>query len=402
MTDKKFTNYTFEELVHDHEFVQIVLSISTPKEWHDFLEANKDSKETIQKAKRFIDIFHIEEEQLNPEKQQELWLKIRDFNKSNVHKNKTIRLKRIIQIAASFLVIISLSSIVYLNFHNRGNQYIFSKLDDNSPFESTLLKLANGEKIEVQKDESNITILGDQAVQIDNDTVYRNQTEATSTKEELALNELVVPYGKKTTLVLSDGTKVWLNAGTKFAFPQKFIGKKRKVFLDGEAYFEVAKNKEQPFVVSSKNLNIEVLGTKFNVNSYSADKKNETVLLEGSIMIWNDNKLIKDKVKMSPNQKVTYDEADKELIVKSEPDAKNSIAWIEGWYKFSNENLEQVFAKIGRYYNVTFQYDRVKIQSALPISGKLDLQESFDEVMLTLSKVAQINYEIEGNKVLVN
>lgn len=402
MTKRKYIDYTFEELIHDQEFVETIQNLSNEKDWHEFLEIHKDSKENIINAKKFISLFWIKKEQLNADKKHDLWLNIRDFNKAHKIENKTIQFRRFIRIAASVLIIVSLSSILYLSLNNRGSQYLFSEASNTTNTKNTVLTLSNGEKIEVKKEMSNISVLENEGVQIDNDTILNVPTATSSKNNELALNELVIPFGKKTMLELSDGTKVWLNAGTRFAFPQEFTGKKRMVFLDGEGYFEVAKNKEQPFIVSSKNMNVEVLGTIFNMNSYSSDEVCETVLLEGTVNVWNDNKLIKEKVRMSPNQKATFDASIKEMTVEPEPDAKNYIAWIDGWYKFENESLEQVFMKIGRYYNVTFQYDKIKIQNALPISGKLDLKESFKEVMLTLSKVAQIEYKIEGRNIIIN
>ncbi|WP_321347435.1 FecR domain-containing protein [uncultured Draconibacterium sp.] len=402
MTKKKYTNYTFEELIHDQEFVEAIQNITTEKEWRKFLELNEDSKENILKAKKFIALFWINNEQLASDKKHELWLKIRDFNKTYATRNKTIQFKRLIRIAATVLIVISFSSILYLSLYNKRNQYAFSETNNRMNTENTVLTLTSGERIEINKEEAKIAVLDDETVQIDNDTIQKNELVAASSENEFILNELVVPFGKKTTLVLNDGTKVWLNAGTKFAFPQKFIGKKRKVYIDGEGYFEVAKDKEQPFIVSSEKINVEVLGTKFNMNSYSEDEQSETVLLEGSVVVWSDSKLIRDKITMSPNQKVTYDLTDKTLNVVSEPDAGDYIAWIDGWYKFSNESLEQVLIKVGRFYNITFHYDNVEIQKALPISGKLYLKESFDEVMLTLSKVANIEFEIKGNNVIIN
>ncbi len=344
----------------------------------------------------------MEEGQVAPGEKHKLWIKIRDFNRAYANENKTIRIKRAIRVAASVLIVVSLSCTLYLKLHVTEKQYTFSASNKNLGTGNTVLTFGNGERIEIDKKESMIAVLDHQSVQVDNDTIKKTKTQTAYPEKESAMNELLVPYGKKTTLVLDDGTKVWLNAGTKFAFPQKFTGKKRMVYLDGEGYFEVAENQSRPFVVSSTNINVEVLGTKFNMNSYSTDEQNETVLLEGSVVVWSEGKLIKDKVKISPNQRVVFSINDKNLNVLQEPDAGDYIAWIDGWYKFSNENLEQVLTKIGRYYNVAFKYDKTKILNALPISGKLDLKESFGEVMLTLSKVAKIEYEIDGGKVIIN
>ena len=401
MTKRKYIDYTYEDLIHDQEFVETIQNISTEKEWHEFLEIHADSKDNIRKAKKFISLFRIKQEQINADVKRNLWINIREYNRTFKKESKSIQFKRIFKYAASLLLIISLSSIFYFSFFNQNDEYIFSESNIKRNAENTILTLANGKKIVAEKEQSNITVLKNEGVVID-ETLHDYESAVSSSDKELPLNELVIPFGKKIKLVLSDGTKVWLNAGTRFAFPQEFAGKKREVYLDGEGYFEVAKNAKQPFIVSSRNMNVEVLGTKFNMSSYSSDDLCETVLLEGSVNVWNDNKFFKDKVQMVPNQKATLNATEKEIKVVPEPDVQKYIAWTDGLYRFDNESLEQVLTKLGRYYNITFSYDNDKIKSALPISGKLDLQDSFDEVMRTLSKVAQIEYKIEGQNVIIN
>jgi ferric-dicitrate binding protein FerR (iron transport regulator) len=200
---------------------------------------------------------------------------------------------------------------------------------------------------------------------------------------------------------LADGTKVWLNAGSHFAFPQEFDEQKREVFLEGEAYFEVAKNKNKPFIVSTQTIEVEVFGTKFNLSAYQSDNFSETVLLEGSVSVQSKGKLFNDKTTLTPNQKAIYRSDKNELIRSAVPDAELHISWINGWYQFSNESLVVVMAKIERYYNVKLQYDQKIESKALPVSGKLDLTKSLNEAMTVLSKVAKINFQISGDKVII-
>jgi hypothetical protein len=403
MTKKKYINYTVEELIHDQEFVEKVKSIQSEKEWLKFLKDNKESKEKILQARNIISMFKVDDGKLEAKTKHELWLSISNFNKSFKQTRNVIQFRNIVKIAASVLVVIAVGSLLYLNSIKNENSYTFSELKNTIDPKNPVLILANGEKIEVQEDNSEITILENQdAVQINSDTIYRNNSVNASYEKEIHLNELVIPFGKKSMVVLCDGTKVWLNAGSRFAFPQKFTGKNRTVFLDGEGYFEVTENKKLPFIVSSRNINIEVLGTKFNVSTYSSDDFCEAVLLKGSINIWSKNRFLKDKTRMFPNQRVTYDIVKKEMVVKPEPEVEDYIAWVKGWYKFSNENLEQVLNKLERYYNVKFQYNKKSVKDVLPISGKLDLKESFDDVMRAFAKVAEIDYKIEGENIIIN
>lgn len=403
MTFKKFTDFTFEELINSQEFISTIQNISSESEWIKFLEFNDESKEVIIQARKFILLFEIKEIHLDADKKHELWLKIRDFKSTNDIAVKKIYLRTVLKIAASVLVILSLSGILYYSLNNSETPFSFTETVNNTDSGNSILLITNGDKIEVQKEESKITMLGNQeGIQVNDDTIRSNNLNNTLSDKEQPLNELIVPYGKKTMLTLIDGTKVWLNAGSKFAFPQKFTGKKRIVFLDGEGYFEVAKNEKQPFIVSSKNINVEVLGTKFNVNSYNSDNSSETILLEGKVNVWSENKFIKEKTQLSPNQKAIYSVTTKEIAVETALDAKNYIAWIDGWYRFSNEKLEHVLIKLERYYNVDIQYNQDKINTAKPISGKLDLKESCVDVIKILANVAEIEYKIEGEKIIIN
>ena len=297
--------------------------------------------------------------------------------------------------AASVIIIFAIGSLLRSKLQLHESPYRFS---ESSGTENSVLILPGGEKVDLKKTDSELAVLNDQeAIQIDQDSIVK--ADIADTKE--AMNEMIIPFGKKSKLTLADGTIVWLNAGSRFAFPQKFEGSKREVFLDGEAYFEVAKNKEQPFIVHSNDFQIEVLGTKFNVCGYSSDNYSEALLLEGSVNIRVKGRLFKDELLMSPNQKATWSKERKEISLHSEPSPELSIAWVKGWYEFSDENLEQVLTKIERYYNVKFQYNPAFISRALPVSGKLDLKESIGEVMTVISEVAKIDYQIAGDNLII-
>jgi ferric-dicitrate binding protein FerR (iron transport regulator) len=143
------------------------------------------------------------------------------------------------------------------------------------------------------------------------------------------------------------------------------------------------------------------LGTKFNLSAYQSDNFSETVLLEGAVNVLDNRKLFKAKLELKPNQKATYYTDKKELIRSEAPDAEMQISWINGWYKFSNQNLIAVLDKLERYYNIRFVHNSTLESKAFPISGKLDLKGSINEVMAVLSKVAKINYQIKENEIII-
>ncbi len=402
MTEKKFKDYSVEDLLHDQEFVSYVKSINTSEDWERFLQSHPESVNNMIEARQIIQLFQTNDGTLSYQRKNKLWKKIRRFDNEFSKKSYGFKLRSFAKVAASFLILLSLGGLIYHHFYRIEKQYQFSESKINLKTDNPLLVLSNGETVELKKTESKIEVLkGQDAIKVNNDQIVDNHPSNDKTTLEVKYNEVIIPFGKKSKLVLEDGTTVWLNAGSHFAFPPKFIGKNREVFLDGEAYFEVAKDVTKPFLISTGDIKIEVVGTKFNLTAYSSDNLSETVLLEGGVNIWDNGKLFKDKISMSPNQKVTYSKSGKDFILEPEMDPGLYIAWVDGWYPFKNESLEKVFLKLERYYNIRFEYDQKIISRVLPVSGKLDLKDSLDEVMSVLSKVAKFNYQISGNSVIM-
>lgn len=402
MTENKYICYSVEDLLHDQEFVSSVNSMNTSEDWAQFLQSHCESGNNMIEARKIIQLFQTNEGTLAYERKNKLWKNISRFNDEFSRNSKRFKLRTFAKVAASLLILFSLGSLIYQHFNRIENQFQFSESRNDLKTANPLLVLSSGKTVELKKTESKIEVLkGQDAIQINNDQIVENQASNDKTIIESKLNEVIIPFGKKSKLILEDGTTVWLNAGSRFAFPQKFNEKKREVFLDGEAYFEVAKNVKSPFLISTGDIKIEVVGTKFNVSGYSSDNLTETVLLEGRVNIWDNDKLFEDKIMMVPNQKATYSKIGKEIVLEAEMDPGFYIAWTEGWYQFTNESLEKVFIKLERYNNIRFKYDPKIISGLLPVSGKLDLKDSLDEVMAVLSKVAKFKYQISGNSVII-
>lgn len=402
MKENKYTGCSVEELLHNTEFVSEIKQISSPEEWEHFLRIHHESKTNILHARELIQLFQTSEGNLDQERRNLLWSNIQGFNIKKTRSNKRIELKIFARIAASILIVISLGGLLYQYFNQEEIQYQFSESQNVSKNENSVLVLSNGKTFELGENEAKVTVLkGQDAIQINNEQIIENQTYIDQTTNASKLNEVIVPYCKKSKLILEDGTTVWLNAGSRFAFPSKFLGNRREVVLDGEACFEVAKNSQNPFIVSTGDINIEVTGTKFNICAYRSDNLTEAVLLEGSINIWDNGRFITDKISMVPNQKATYNKTGKDIVLKPELDPASYIAWVDGWYPFANEDIAHVLKKLERHYNITFECNEATKTRILPVSGKLDLKESLNEVLAVLSKVAKFDYQISGEIVTI-
>lgn len=199
---------------------------------------------------------------------------------------------------------------------------------------------------------------------------------------EIADNKLYVPAGQRVKLTLQDGTDVWLNSQTTLTYPAVFSDNERRVSVQGEAFFDVAKNPDKPFIVSSQGIEIKVLGTKFNVHSYPGEKDIRTSLIEGSLQVYfngNDNK----SIIMKPDEQVTIKNGTMQTGSIPHPDY---FLWRDGIYSFENELLIDILRKLQLYYDVKII---VKDPSIFKweYTGKFRQRDGIDEILRMLQRI---------------
>ncbi|MFW2376749.1 MAG: FecR family protein, partial [Cellulophaga baltica] len=262
------------------------------------------------------------------------------------------------------------------------------------------LKLGSGETKAIDETESNkiFNKKGEVvAVQKGNSILY-NYSE---NKELLAveINEIYVPYGKRMEVVLSDGTRVYLNSGSKLTYPTFFNkDKKRIVELKGEAYFNVAKkDSNNRFVVNTKNFETTVLGTEFNISSYDNDVSNDVVLVEGAVSI-SSSADGDAEFFLAPGEQFNYTTNAPGSVVSV--DVQSHIAWLDGVLVFENESFDVIVKKLERFYNVSIEnnYDTLLNEK---FTGQFDL-ESIEDVLTTFKNTMPFKFEINNQKVVIN
>ncbi|CAM3534358.1 FecR family protein [Flavobacterium chungbukense] len=217
---------------------------------------------------------------------------------------------------------------------------------------------------------------------------------------EVLYHTLTVPYGKTFKLKLSDGTLVNLNSGTTLRYPEQFgINGKRNVYLTGEAFFDVAKDKQHPFIVHSDEVDIEVLGTKFNVNAYPEEKTVSSVLVEGSIqMSEKDNPL--NAVLLKPNQMAVWQNDSKKIVTKT-VDPAFYEAWTLGEITFKNTPFSSIAKIIERTYDVEIINENA-VLAKQNFTGSIKISESSVENILELLKRdTPFNYSIKQNTITI-
>ena len=207
------------------------------------------------------------------------------------------------------------------------------------------------------------------------------------------MNRLVIPRGGEFNLTLSDGTHVWLNAETELRYPVQFNGKERVVYLKGEAYFEVSKNKEKPFLVQVDDMSVKVYGTEFNVNTYN---NIETVLVTGSVSMNQGGK----EVLLKPNQKGVFDQVSGKITV-ADVDVLAYVSWKNGDFIFRNESLNSIMDKLSRWYGLEVLYQDARLQN-VRLSGNLKRYKDVRELFVSFEKISDARFKVQGNKVIVS
>jgi len=217
---------------------------------------------------------------------------------------------------------------------------------------------------------------------------YLNQSNSSNQLASNTFREIYTKPGTRTQIDLPDGTRVWLNDGTTFRYPERFTGSRREVFVDGEAYFEVKSNPENPFVVSNPMMNTVVTGTHFNLNAYSADKYFEATLIEGKIHLENTNK----NLVMKPGEQVQFD-SKLEKIVQKTVDPQDAAGWVDGKLIFKDEKLGTAIKKLARWYNVEIILTDPEINNYLMTATIQD--EKLDQSLKLIALALPVRFEFK-------
>ena len=205
-----------------------------------------------------------------------------------------------------------------------------------------------------------------------------------------------IPKGGEYELILPDGTHVWINSDSELSFPTQFDSTRREVFLTGEAYFSVTKDKEKPFIVKvNEDIEIKVLGTQFNVQAYQDENTIETTLCEGSVNVSDG----KQKVTLTPSLQAVYSKSTKNLITRK-VDTRLYSSWKDGLFVFENKPLEEIMTPLPRWYNIHVFYANQAVKT-YHFTGDLERYGDFRKTLGMIEKATSIRFVINGNNIMV-
>ncbi|NJB70913.1 hypothetical protein GGR42_001375 [Saonia flava] len=225
---------------------------------------------------------------------------------------------------------------------------------------------------------------------------------STVQSKKLVFNTLKVPYGKKFKVVLADGTKVHLNSGTSLKYPIGFInGKNREVFLNGEAYFDVAKDAKNPFIVHTNEVNVRVVGTQFVISSYPEDTNINTVLVEGSVGLFKKGEefSVESASMLDPGHKATWNKVEKNISIE-EVNTSDYTEWMNGKVVFNHMAFKDILKKLERHYDVSITNYNKQLDEE-QFTASFDT-ETIEEVLSAFNINYSIDYQINDNEILIN
>ena len=251
-----------------------------------------------------------------------------------------------------------------------------------------VVDISNVEQDEVKLDKGTKLYSGNRLEYVRPDSLH---------KKELEFNQLIIPKGTFYHLVLSDGTKVWLNADSKIKYPVSFGKDKREVSLHGEGYFEVAKDSTRPFIVSTDKMDVKVLGTTFDVNTYEDEGKSFVVLVEGLVEVSagkGESRIITPGHMAEVNM---YDVQAKIQVLKC--DTEHYVAWKIGNFSFRNASLTEILKRVSRYYDVTVIREQVFEEEYY--TGDVSSDVSLESLLAVIESSTSVSFKVERKIVYV-
>ena len=374
----------YSDFLENREFIQWRLERTKNQDdfWFSFIKENPNLTEEFQKAIKIFDNVRINER--NYTDTDILYQKIQQ----SISNNRKSRYRIVHYMSAAAVALLLIIGTLFYNKEFTPSAIITEQIiGENQPSED--VKLFVGGDV--------ITL--DQDTEIEQADGLMTYTDSTNTKkiiktEAVQMNKLIVPNGKRSSLILADGSKIWVNSGTEVEFPSKFNKSTRDIYVDGEIYIDVSKSKKQPFIVHTATFEVEVFGTRFNVSAYGDDEETSVVLVEGSVQINTPN----NSIKMLPNEMVKLSAGN---ISKKTIDVTLYTSWVKGVFIFDGTPISEVLKKVGRYYNISF-YEPANF-SDKRITGKLFLSENIDDVLSSISLLTSTTYIRENNTIkLIN
>ncbi|WP_075965965.1 FecR family protein [Parabacteroides massiliensis] len=398
---KDYTKYKADELLNDDYFLlsELYPTEKDRKFWNQLQQADSVLAGEIESARLFLkDIKRISN---NPillvDEEKELWKRIQITNALyDKHKKKNRFLKIAVSIAASLLIILT------YGWHTLYNQkqvinyeaMISTIPQTDNPSENVQLVLSKEKKISIEGKDIQLEYTKEGNININSEKTITKKEERKDDKIQ-TFNQLIVPIGKRSSITFTDGSQIWVNAGSRVIYPAQFTVDSREIFIEGEIYLDIVHDTKRPFIVKTRKMEIRDLGTQFGVSAYDNEANSHVVLVEGKVEIETKGER---KSTLNPNQLFLYNNKNNEKSV-HQVNTQDYVAWKDGYYQFNHQKLDIVLEKLCKYYGIKIHWDE-KIHE-LTCSGKLDLKENPEKVLNALQNAAPIKVEKIDDQIFI-
>ncbi len=377
---ENFRLYTTDDFILDEEFREIVRESDSIDQLKELLENLPEKRAEIELAAEVLRGLQVKAFQQSDVRKKELWQLINQSQKSKVR-------FLYFRVAASLLLLLGIGSAIYYSTLPKQMDKVAVAIQPSS-VNATLI-LADGKRVSIGAKQSKVKYSADGSGIMVNDSSSIAQS-----AESNGLNQMIVPFGKRSFVMLAEGTKVWLNSGSKLIFPAVFKGGKREVYLEGEALFEVTKDITKPFFVKTERFTTKVYGTKFNIQAYDQDEDYSIVLVEGKVSMSSDDQ--SPEVFLAPNQRATLSKGKAAFEITTIENTSYYTAWVDGYLAFNNEKVPNVLKRVSRYYNVAIESELDA--DTEKIYGKLDLKDDLGRVLDGIAFISKTKFEKRGDK----
>lgn len=313
--------------------------------------------------------------------------------KRKIFKSRFIKLSRY---AALFIIPLAIGALLFNIVNKDTDTNKIAKIEPIS--NKAYLTLSSGERVYLSNKTKIDNITENDGTTIkkqDNEISYLGKNDTKTATSEILYNEIKIPRGGEYQMILSDGTKVWLNSASSLKFPVNFNSKTREVKLEGEAYFKVKKDASRPFIVKTSKGNIKVLGTSFNVFAYKNEEVSHTTLVEGKIEFSKDG----NKKILAPGEQA-ISSGNKGNFQVRKVNTFLYTAWKDGLFVFEGESLESITNKLSLWYGVNFFFYNKEAKN-YKLSGHMKRYEEFTDILKLIEGIIDVKFKIKGETITI-
>jgi len=324
---------------------------------------------------------------------------------NKLFETKTVRFtpQKLLRYAAAIVLPLLVAGGFAYKYLNRSQVQTIAEIDTvfQPGTQKAVLILADGGSLELEEGMTMSDLQqGEASINIRNSFLSYTSEDQESRESELIYNELRTPRGGGYNLRLADGTGVWLNAGSSIRFPVSFAEDSRQVYLEGEAYFEVSHN-GSPFIVSTEDMDVRVLGTSFNISAYGDEPLFKTTLVEGkvSVELKGQDDSPSGKLILAPDHQAIFKRSES-ILSDVEVNATQYTSWMRGKLEFNNESLDQVMKRLARWYDFEYDFENKEAKD-FHFSARLNNGENISTIIEMLEMTTDVKFELRGKKIVV-